>query len=67
MGKVVILDRIEPSGIFILPQGLTFEVVDVILLNGIPVKDGKYAAVSNGAAIDVFESNLRSVVSVILK
>lgn len=67
MGKVVILNRIDQSGVFVLPGGLTFEAVDVILLNGIPVEKGKYAAVSNGTAIDVFGSNLDSVVSVILK
>jgi len=67
MTKVIILQRIDESGVFTLPEGLTFEAVDIILLNGIPVKEGKYAAVSNGTAIDVFESNSNSVVSVILK
>lgn len=66
MSKIIILQRIGQSGIFALP-GLTFEAVDTILLNGIPVKEGKYAAVSNGAAIDVFGSDENSIVSVILK
>lgn len=67
MTKIIILQRIDESGVFTLPEGLTFEAVDMILLNGSPVKKRKYAAVSNGTAVDVFEANSNSIVSVILK
>jgi hypothetical protein len=65
--KVIILQRIDESGIFWLPAGVTFEMVDMILLNGVPVESGKYAVVDNGTGIDVFESDSYAVVSVILK
>jgi hypothetical protein len=42
-------------------------MVDMILLNGVPVESGKYAVVDNGTGIDVFESDSYAVVSVILK
>ena len=66
MPTIIDLQRIDESGIFSLPEGLSFDDVEAVLLNGSPVKEEKYAVVANRTAIDVFESDALSTVSVIL-
>lgn len=67
MEKIVILQRRDEAGMFCLPAGLTLELIDVILLNGVPVETGKYAVVADKTAIDVLPADGNAIVSVILK
>ena len=67
MEKIVILQRMDEAGMFWLPAGLPLELIDVILLNGVPVEAGKYAVVADKTAIDVLPADGNAIVSVILK
>ncbi|QDR83032.1 hypothetical protein [Sporomusa termitida] len=66
MGKIIELIRADESGVYALPEGLSFDSVDVILLNGNPVAEGRYAIVANNTAVDIFDAQDDSVVTVIL-
>ena len=67
MEKIVILQRMDEAGMFWLPAGLPLELIDVILLNGVPVEAGKYAVAAGKTAIDVLSADGNAIVSVILK
>ncbi len=66
MGKIIELIRADKSGIYILPAGLSFDSVDVILVNGNPVDEGRYTILANNTAVDIFDAQDNSVITVIL-
>ncbi len=69
MAKIVKLIRADKSGIYALPEGCgwTFDVVQAILIDGKPVKKGRYAIVADNTAVDIFDAKDNSVITVVLK
>jgi len=67
MSKVIKLDRADESGVYALPDGLTFNAVQIILVDGMPVTEGRYAIVANKTAVDIFDAKDATIVTVVLK
>ena len=67
MSKVIKLDRADESGVYALPDGLTFDAVQIILVDGMPVTEGRYAIVANKTAVDIFDAKDATIVTVVLK
>jgi|GEM_PF-1069191 len=61
------LRRADEAGVYALPDGMTFDAVQTILVDGMPVTDGRYAIVANNTAIDIFDVKDATVVTVVLK
>ncbi|MGL5512055.1 MAG: hypothetical protein ACRDBM_02295 [Sporomusa sp.] len=67
MSKVIKLSRADKSGVYALPDGMTFDDVQTILVDGMPVADGRYAIVAKDTAVDIFDAKDDTVVTVVLK
>jgi hypothetical protein len=69
MAKIIKLIRADKSGVYTLPEGggWTFDVVQTILVDGKPVKEGRYAIVADKMTVDIFDAKDDSVVTVVLK
>jgi len=67
MSQVIKLDRADESGVYALPDGLTFDAVQIILVDGMPVTEGRYAIVANKTAVDIFDAKDATIVTVVLK
>ncbi len=63
----IILIRADESGVYALPEGMNFDSVQTILVDGKPVIEARYAIVANNTAVDIFDAQTDSVVTVILK
>jgi hypothetical protein len=63
----IVLIRADEPGVYALPDELTFDDVETILVNGEPVKEGRYAIVADNTAVDIFDAKDTSVVTVVLK
>lgn len=67
MTGIIQLSRAEKSGVYALPDGLTFDAVQTILVNGEPVADDRFAIVAKNTSVDIFDSKEDTVVTVVLK
>lgn len=63
----VTLKRVDQSGVYALPDSLTADQVQILLLNGNVVPDDRYVVVKDSTEIDVFDADPAAVVTAILK
>lgn len=69
MAKIIKLIRTNKSGVYAPPDGCgwTFDNVLIILVDGKPAAEGRYAIVANNTAVDIFNAKEDTVVTVVLK
>lgn len=65
--KPVILNRIDESGVFALPGGVTFDQVKVLLHNSTPIHpEQENCVILDSEKVDVIESNEFSAVMALI-